>query len=172
MTQSLCTVLDLVDFPGAPFPDSVVESACEAVRDAAGWHIAPSMAETFVVDGHGGHVVTVPTRRLTSIVEVRDMLPEVPRVLSGWRKNRAGLVTLQPSCWPEGLEAIEIDATHGYDTCPPALFPLIAELCQMSSTSRAVKQESSGTESATYSLMVSSAQDDYRLAKYRIVWSP
>jgi hypothetical protein len=135
---------DLTDFPGAPFPAGKVLSACEAIRREAGWHIAPSVTETLTLDSEGGPLLVLPTLYLTAVTEVRDMTGSEPQVLTGWRLSRKGLLS---GCWfPAGFSAVEVDVTHGYDACPPELFPVIADW-----TARRVMQESLGSRSVAYS---------------------
>lgn len=134
---------DLVDFPGAPFPPSIVEAACEAVRRDARWHIAPPVTETVTVDSGGGTLLVLPTLRMTAVTEVRDVTGDAPEVLTGWRKSSAGLL-YRSSGWPVGLAAVEVDLTHGHDVCPPELLPVIAARCQWALVDSTVSQQSSG----------------------------
>ena len=48
--------------------------------------------------------------------------------------------------WPE---AIEVDLVHGYDTCPPSLYPVIAERAQRAKAGM-VRQESILGRSVSY----------------------
>jgi hypothetical protein len=105
---ALVTPEDLIDFPGAPYAWPVVESASEAVRAEAGWHIAPSVTETLTVDSDGGRILFLPTMLLTEVSEVRDVSGETPRVITGWRKSRTGML-IHPGGWPTGFEVIEVD---------------------------------------------------------------
>lgn len=151
MILPLATPDDLEGFPGAPFAQTTIDAACQAVRDAARWVIAPQSTETLTVDADGGRVLLLPTMHLVSVSEVRDVTDaDDPKVITGWRKSRAGMLELRSGCWPSGFETVEVDVVHGYEQCPASLLPLIAELCQMSTLAGGIVQESSGTESATY----------------------
>lgn len=150
MANTLAAPADLTAFPGAPFDDDIVDAAVDAVRTAAGWHIAPVVSETVTVDAIGGVTLFLPTLRLTAVDEVRDLRGDTPVVLDGWRKSRSGMLS-RAAYWPCGFETVEADITHGYATTPPALFAVIAEYCQMQSLNAGVRQESAGGESVSYS---------------------
>lgn len=126
----------LAAFPGGPFAADVVNAATAAVRRVAGWHIAPSMDETFVVDTLGGTSITLtlPTMQLNEVDEIRDVTSDPAGVvLEGYRTHKterfnAGLID-RPCGWPwRGV--VEVDANHGYDECPDDLKAVIAELCR------------------------------------------
>lgn len=142
--QPLVLPSDLDGFPGAPFSNEVTLAASEAVRRECGWHIAPQVTQTLTLDVSGGPVLILPTLRLVSVSEVRDVTGDAPRVLTGWRMSQAGMLSRRGG-WPCGFGAVEVDVVHGYDACPPELLPLIA-----SGAHRRVRQESMGGRSVTF----------------------
>jgi hypothetical protein len=170
----LADASDLAAFPGAPFDDALVISACAAVRAEAGWHIAPSVSETLTVDSPGGPLLTLPTLALTEVSAVRDVTdPDDTETLGDWRVSAAGMLARtngQP--WPAGFGVLEVDVTHGYDQCPAELLPVIAEHCQASTISSTVQQEASGSESVTYFGAGASGsvalRGDARVRRYRV----
>lgn len=150
MVNTLVTPADLADFPGAPFAQSVVDAAVSALRLAAGWHIAPIVTETVLLDTSGGTVLHLPTLRLISVTEVKDLSGDTPVVLTDWRKSRAGM--LSRSWWPCGFESVEVvGMQHGHTVTPPELFQVVAEWCQLSGVNSAVRSEAAGGESIAYS---------------------
>lgn len=167
MSDPLVDADDMVGFPGAPFPEGVLEAAAEGVRAAAGWHIAPVVEETLTLDHDGGRVLWIPTGKLLSVSEVRDVSGPVPRVLSGWSVSlRMGL--LERRSWPCGFGAIEVDVEHGYEACPADLLPVIAD-----ATARRVRQQTAGLFSVTYATD-SDEGSPYAaaLARYRLAPRP
>lgn len=121
---------DIAAFPDGPFDASVVSAAADAVRHLAGWHIAPRVTETLAVESLGGRALFLPTLRLVQVTAVRDVTGSTPRALTGYGAARtadflAG-VLVHPVGWPVGQ--IAVDVIHGHETCPPALFPAVAEL--------------------------------------------
>lgn len=149
MANTLAQPVELADFPGAPFTQGVVDSAVGAVRLEAGWHIAPQVTETIKVHGSGGTMLILPTLRLTTVTEVRDVSGDTPVVLGGWRKSTKGILT-RDAGWPCGIEVIEVDLTHGYTTTPPELFPVIAYFSKVQQVDPTVSQEALGSWSRTF----------------------
>lgn len=166
--DSLLTAADLVDLPGAPFSDVVVSMVCEAVRVECGWHIAPERTETVTLDSPGGRVLMLPTLHLTSVAAVRNMLPDTPTDLIGWRKSRAGM--LSAGCrWPCGFESVEVTMTHGYANCPAGLAAAIGALCAVAALNPAVASESAGSVSISYRDLAAGLSYDQQLATNAII---
>lgn len=106
---------DIVEAAGGRLvaPDNVVRAMAEAVSAAirryCGWHVAPSVEETMVLDYNGGGVLTLPTLRLNNLVsltvdgrEIQD--PE-------WSHTGDVKLGSRPSKW-RGVEAVVV---HGFD---------------------------------------------------------
>lgn len=143
MAIPLADASDLAGFPGAPFDEVLVGSAAESVRREAGWHIAPPVAETVKVDGTGGCYLLVPSMRLSTVNEVRDMSGAEPIILDGVTSSTSGIL-YRAAGWPSGFRNIEVDITHGYDVCPPDLLPLIASLASTAGIDPTVAEQSAG----------------------------
>lgn len=130
----LVSSADLADFPGAPFPDTVVEAAAESVRDAAGWHIAPSRTETARIATEG-RTLTLPSLYVTAVSAIRDVT-DAANVVDvtdfEWDTNgviRLGYAVVWGWSW-RCRRTFEVDFTHGYDICPAPLLPVIAARAQ------------------------------------------
>lgn len=135
----------LEDFPGAPFPRAVVDAAAGAVRDDAGWHIAPQATEVVEVETGRSRVALLPSLYVVAVHEVRDA--DTGDVLDDWRLSKSkGVLIRRCGQWPE---VIEVDFTHGHDMCPPALLPVIAERAQWDRAG-IVGQENIGARSVSY----------------------
>ena len=151
----LLWAFELTGFPGAPFEDALVEAAGERVRDECGWHIAPVVSETVTVDIRESGRAVLPTLRLVNVTAVRDVSGSSPVTLplSAWRWRRSGI--LECGTWSRGRRTLEVDISHGYDRCPPALLDSVAQ--RLRSGSGAVLREQVGDVSVSYSGGVSSA---------------
>jgi hypothetical protein len=165
----LATSVDLADFPGAPFNEQVVRTVCETVRGECGWHIAPVVTETLTVDSRGGQLLLLPTLKIATVTEVRDVTSDTPRVVTGWRVAPSGMLVLAGG-WPRGYAAIEVDLTHGYATCPEDLLGVIAERAGRGIRDSTVQQESLGSRSVTFA--VGSGAISPVVARYRVTGSP
>lgn len=93
------------------------------VRDYCGWHIAPVVEETFVVDGTGGDVLTLPTLRLVSVAEIR--IDDVPYhdfvAFPRGQIYRCG-------AWPRRVGVVAADVTHGLDETPDSVRAVVLAL--------------------------------------------
>lgn len=136
---------DLTGFPGAPFPAAVVSAAGAAVQDLAGWHIAPEVTETIEVETYGAVIALLPSLRVVDVTEVRDVV--TGEVVEGWRVSKStGVLRRTSGCWPD---VVEVDLTHGYAECPPALLWVVAERAQRGRAGL-VRQENVGARSISY----------------------
>jgi hypothetical protein len=159
---------DLSDFPGAPFPARLVEAASESVRADAGWHIAPQVTETVAVHGDGGRILILPSRRVVSVTEVRDVSGGSPVVLTGYRLA-GGSVLYRDSGWPDGFAVLEVDMVHGFDTVPADLLPIVAARCKQASMDSTVTQESLGGRSVSFNVgRLASEVEGGPLSRYRL----
>jgi hypothetical protein len=118
----LITVDDLKTYLQADVPAEAAElaaaTASGVVRGYCGWHIAPQETTTFIVDGNGTAILTLPTLRLTAVDKVR-VNDEVWDAES-YRWQARGQLLHIPR-WPAGMANIEVDATHGYTDTPDAI---------------------------------------------------
>lgn len=133
-TPPLLDASDLTGFAGSPFTEEQATRVGEDIRAEAGWHIAPSVTETVVVDSDGGRYLFLDTLHLTAVSAVRDVTNDDPVVVTGYRAHatarfRAGVLD-RPGGWPVGV--LELDIVHGYDECPAALLQAAAALASAS----------------------------------------
>lgn len=107
-------------------------ATCAAVRSYCRWHVAPEVTETVTLDVAGyGPMLFLPTLRLGSVSEVRDVTGDEPRTLDGWRKTAAGMLS-RPGGWPAGFSAVEVDMVHGYDECPADILAVAKAMVSVS----------------------------------------
>lgn len=132
---------DLQGFQGAPFKSETVKAASEQIRRICGWHIAPTIEETLVLDHDGGPVLYLPSLKVTDVTAVKDY--RSGRELSNWHWSGAGMIE---GSFPRGFRSVEVTIEHGYAECPADLLPVIA-----SRTQRRVMQESLGSRSVSFS---------------------
>lgn len=135
---------DLVEFDGAPFPESAVDASTAQIRRLCGWHIAPTITETIDLDHDGSTVIHLPTLHVVDVTDVWDTTGTKPRALTGWRWSAFGMLEGR---FPRGFRSVRIEFEHGYADTPPDLLPVIA-----SRTQRRVMQENLGSRSVSYSI--------------------
>lgn len=149
MVNTLVSPTDLTDFPGAPFADALVDAAATEIRNVAGWHIAPEQTDTVTLDGTLQQVLVLPTLKIGTVSEVRDVTGDTAEVLTGWEVRRDSMLYRQVG-WPCRLQSIEVDVTHGHPTIPDDLMDVIAEASDAASRSPATSQLSVGSYSESY----------------------
>lgn len=102
-----------------------------AVRSYCGWHIAPVVEETVILDGDGGTILALPTLRLVALTEVRvhgETIDDVEWSADG---------TLRGS-WPDRWRSVQVTMSHGYEM-PGDLLGVVLD-----AAARAVKSELGG----------------------------
>lgn len=136
------TAADLVDFPGAPFAQGHVDAVVAKLERTLGWHVAGVKSETLTVRSTGGRVLFLPSRKVTSVVEVRSG----GKTVGGWALTGESEAMLE-GCWPAGV--YEVDVVHGYENVPADLLGEIAKACVAFRTDSSLASWSSGPFSAT-----------------------
>ncbi|AXH44391.1 head-tail adaptor [Arthrobacter phage MargaretKali] len=124
---------DLVGFRGAPFSAKVTAAAASSVRAQCDWHIAPVVTETKKMRTEGT-VLLLPTLHLTEKPTVQDVNGNE---VTGCEWLPEGIIEC-PAGFPR---YVSVTFTHGYETCPDELLPIIAERAMGQSSGR-VKAES------------------------------
>ncbi|ETD31522.1 hypothetical protein [Williamsia sp. D3] len=118
----LVTPDDLPD--GLTVEDSDLESACDDVRGACGWHIAPRKSETLVVDSDGGALLTLPSLLISEPTLITDK-NDVP--ITDWTWSEVG--QLYRACnWPSGFRAVKVTLAHGLQATPPSIIAVVADI--------------------------------------------
>lgn len=152
--------VSMVGFPGAPYSDAVLQAAAESVRADCGWHIAPVEAATVEVAVAGG-VALLPSLQVVEVTAVRTAVSQT--VLTGWRVDKGSGVLFGLG----SVSRVEVDYTHGYPDCPPALKPVIAERARAMAAGGYVRQESLGARSVTLAGFEGGGTSD-ALSRYRL----
>lgn len=119
----LCAPSDL----SVEVSEGAVRAASDVIRRACGWHIAPEVTETLVLDSDGGRILALPSLRVTGVSGVTDA-DDV--AIEGWSWSSSGLLERADGCWPRGFQSVKVAVTHGFVDAPPGLLSLVAEVAQ------------------------------------------
>ncbi len=92
-----------------------LDATVEAIRAYCGWHVWPVADHTLVVDGEGGHILTLPTLRVVDVDTVTETTALDPDTYE-W--SASGDVKRIDGCWTTKWRGIEVELTHGYEQCP------------------------------------------------------
>lgn len=139
MANDMATPTELAGYVGAPFTDAQVDAAVLSLQNLLGWHLAPVATETITFDHDGGRTLILPSRKVVTVDEVRDVSGDTPQEITGYRLSPAGFLT---GWWPCGTAVLEVDLTHGYDATPADVFPAIAALAAQLNADGTVRQVS------------------------------
>ena len=109
---------------GDALKETRLDGVIAAIRGYCGWHIAPAYDATFVVDGPGGRVLSLPTLRLNSVVSVTENGTELDADAFEWSHDG----TLRRSCnWTERYRGIVVVANSGFDKIPADLLAVVID---------------------------------------------
>lgn len=166
MPNTLVDPTDIMDFPGGPFEDQVVDAAVASVRAEAGWHIAPQVTQTLTVDSYGGTLLILPSRRIVAVTAVRNVTTG-SETLGNWTRMSGGIY--RRTGWPIGV--LEVDLTHGYATTPEDLLPAVAARAVRLMTPRdpELASRTVGQVAETYRAGDGSTPTDPVIARYAVV---
>ena len=155
--------------PGGP-TQAELDIMASDIRGYCGWHIAPVVAETLVMDSDGQRALVLPTLRLLDVTAVRywDGSAMVPLpgwdARTGWSEHR-GSVYYSPG-FPRGRRVLEVDIEHGYDEAPAELVagivrlitgaPAAADVASESLPGHAITFRGDTAAAATAAVLVSS----------------
>lgn len=113
--------------PFEPMPPGVTEedwaAACAAVRNYCGWHVAPSITETIIMDGPGERILPLPTLHLTAV----ESITIDGRAVTEPKWSQDGTVVGWWGCAPRSIMA---EITHGYDVVPADLLRAVQTVAQ------------------------------------------
>lgn len=107
----------VVDTPGSCLDGRLIDllaGATTAVRRYCGWHIAPVITETVVVDPPGGNNLQFRTLRLVDVDEIR--VHDVPLDSDRFDWSELGDVQLRSGRWPRRYRSVEATITHGFES--------------------------------------------------------
>lgn len=106
------SIPDLIP-PGMAVDSSFwMKAAQAALRRFCGWHVAPSVEQTFILNGTAGRTILLPsqfvTEKISVLIDGRDVTDRA--VISS-----QGIVQLEGDRWPTGLASVKITVKHGFE---------------------------------------------------------
>lgn len=157
-------VSDLEDYRAGD-PATLVRQAQGAIRRYCGWHVAPEVSETLVLNGNGSQSLWLPSLYVTDIASITDCGDVVDVDDYDWSVN--GFVQRRYGCWTFRARQIEVELTHGYDDIPDELIGAAMSIAARaaSSPSGAV-QETTGPFSVRYATTAEGASGGVALLQH------
>lgn len=101
-----------------------IAAAEQMVRDYCGWHVAPVVTQTLVLDGSGARSLFVPSLKVLNITDCKVRGVELDVSTLEW----SGDGFLRRDCgWPARLRSVELTLEHGFESAP-SLSEIIKEM--------------------------------------------
>lgn len=152
-------------------------AAQAAIRRECGWHVAPAIDQTLVVDSYGGRILHLPTKHINSLesitVDGQDVTGQ-----ADW--SQSGVIQLRQGQWPDRPRAVTVALNHGYPAEEvPEILELMRSLAKRARTQPGLASQSVNGATATYltyggntlGLQLLQVEKDM-LAPYRLNWGP
>ena len=92
--------------------DFWLKAAHGVVRRFCGWHVAPLITETIILDGSGGRDVLLPSLHVVTLTSVVNDGEDVTAAVD---TSRAGILRLTDGTWTDRLGRISVTLSHGYE---------------------------------------------------------
>ena len=125
--------------------DSAIAAASATIRNACGWHVAPSMPCRAVVDGDGSRTIWLRTTCLTGVSSL-----DVDGTEAACQWSRIGQVVSDVRV-PCALQAAVVEYAAGFDAVPDDLMAVVRSMVVRSiAMSYGVTSESAGGVSVSY----------------------
>lgn len=111
-----------------------LDQAIGAIRDYCGWHVAPAVRQTLIVDGNGRRALLLDSLHVTEVhsvsehgvaLTVDDPTQQMVGVVE-W--SRDGLLERNDRPWSTRRRAVVVELTHGYDEVPAALAGIVLDM--------------------------------------------
>ena len=126
--------------------EPAIAAASASIRNACGWHVAPSMPCMVTVDGEGNRNVFLPTNHITGVTSVAVGGTEA----TDYQWSRIGQVRLSRPL-PCDLQAATVEYVAGYDEAPQDLMDAVASVVlHRIALSYGVVSETAGGVSMSY----------------------
>lgn len=110
-----------------------VESASAAIRDLCGWHIAPVVEQTLLIDEPMGRAdIFLPTLRLLEVtaVTVEGVALDVDQLAAVDWSSRGYLGRGNGGRWPTRRRSVEVTVRHGWPAPPASVARVCMALAQ------------------------------------------
>ena len=146
-TDPIVLVGDLESYQGGD-AQSLIDQATALVRSYCGWHVAPVITETLVLDGSGSATQMLPSLRVRGISTVTyDGVPLSPDEYD-W--SPVGYLTVPGRC-SKRAGALSVTLTHGFDDAPDLAAVVMAVVSRAQASPNGVVRTQAGPFAETYS---------------------
>ena len=150
-------------------PVNLDEVAGEMIRSYCGWHVSPSLVETFTLDGAGGNRFHIPSNHVEDVQSVT--LDGVP--VAGFSFSRDGWVQLPPGmATPKRPGSVVVVARHGWDYVPAVQSVIKSIRQRLEMDSGNVVSQRAGTQYVAYGSRNGESTGGYLLQTEKAALAP
>lgn len=174
--MSIPPILTLTNLPAPGDPQFYLDAATAAVRSYCGWHVLPVVTEALTLDGTGGQVLQLPSKKVVSVTEVTN---DGQSVEADW--SEAGLLRRKDGgVWSARYGGVTLTIEHGHEAAAEVAGVVagIASRAAMNPGGNVVNQRA-GSQSFTLATAGGSvasipllATEKELLEPYRLNWGP
>lgn len=129
MSAPVPSLLDLAGFQALAGGDGLeaarLAGIVRDIRDYCGWHIAPAVDETLIVDGSGGTVQQLPTLRLNSVTSITENGTALEADRFEWSAD--GSIRRCAGYWTPRYRGVVAVVNHGYAEVPENIVSVIVD---------------------------------------------
>lgn len=159
--------VDLAEYQASD-PQTIIAQAQATVRSYCGWHVAPSLTETILLDGKGSRHLWLPSLHVTDVDLITNEGVEVAADEYDWSAD--GYVELvYAAWWSLRPRQVEVTFTHGFDDIPADLIGVAAAIAtRRSSSPSGIRREQAGALSLDYGTSDLLADEKATLDRYKL----
>ena len=158
-------------------PTTAEAAATRAIRDYCGWHIAPVLNESIILDGTGTDTLLLPSRRVLDVTSVKVDGETLEADAYDWSADGMLHRRHRHRRWPRRYRSIEVELRHGFEDMSVLadLVTSIAARVQIDPTG-ALASQRAGTQYVGFTTGATGgglmASEMARLEPYRLTWGP
>lgn len=136
---------DLDDYKAGD-PTTLLAQAQSAIRSYCGWHVAPNITETLLLDGRGSSHLWMPSLFVTEVTTVVNEGTTLTSEEYDWSAD--GYLQRRNGYWSSRPRQVSVTLTHGYEDIPADLVGVaVARAARFASSPAGVKREQAGSVS-------------------------
>ncbi len=121
------TLCEHSEFGDLDVSEAQVAAACDIVREACGWHIAPLVEDEIVCDSAGSGLISLPTLHVVDVTSVVDT--DGDRAITDFEWSVLGLLERKNGArWPRGRRRVRVEFDHGLAATPGAIRAVVGEI--------------------------------------------
>ena len=125
--------------PSDPRLPALIRGATDGIRLLCGWHIAPIIEETLILDGNGGTVMQLPSLH---VLDVTGVKAEGIPIEVDWSAD--GMIEARRGRFPSRFRSVEVTLRHGYATAPAVVAVLTQAVLGAAASPMGATREQAG----------------------------